>query len=271
MLIVRFEGSDGDIHAGILPNGPAADGRVDEAELIEGSVFDPFRPSGKVMSVKKLLAPVDPPNVIAIGLNYRDHAKESGMAVPPEPVIFFKVTTSVIGPNQPIILPKEAPNEVDYEAELAIIIGKRAKDILIDEVGDYVLGYTCANDVSARDCQLRRDKQWARAKSFDTFCPLGPWIVTTDELDPSNLAIRTILSGQVKQDSRTSQMVFSAPCLVSFLSRQFTLLPGTVILTGTPPGVGMGRKPPQYMRSGDEVIVEIEGIGQLVNPIVQSD
>jgi 2-keto-4-pentenoate hydratase/2-oxohepta-3-ene-1,7-dioic acid hydratase in catechol pathway len=269
MIIIRFIGSDGEIHQGILPNG-LADGRVDEAELIEGSVFDPFRPSGRVMSVKKLLAPVDPPNVIAIGLNYRDHAKESGMAVPPEPVIFFKVTTAVIGPNQPIILPREAPDEVDYEAELAIIIGKRAKEVPIDEVGDYVLGYTCANDVSARDCQLRRDKQWARAKSFDTFCPLGPWIVTTDELDPSDLAIRTILSGQVKQDSRTSQMVFSAPWLVSFLSRQFTLLPGTVIMTGTPPGVGMGRKPPQYMRSGDEVTVEIEGIGRLVNPIVQS-
>lgn len=262
MKIARFEADNGQVGYGIV------DGDTPQAaELIEGDVFGTFRRTGRPATIKKLLAPVQPPNVIAIGLNYRDHAAESGMEIPKLPLVFLKGTTSVIGPDEPIVLPKDAPNEVDYEAELTVIIGKRGKDIPSDRVNEHILGYTCGNDVSARDCQLKIDSQWARGKSFDTFCPLGPWIVTADALDPSNVAIGTTVSGDVLQSSRTSQLVFSVTDLVVFLSRQFTLLPGTVIMTGTPPGVGFARKPPRFLRSGDEVIIEIEGIGRLRNPV----
>ncbi len=213
----------------------------------------------------RFLPPVDPPNVPAIGLNYREHVRESGASTPKAPVIFLKATTSVIGDGEPIRLPKEAPDEVDYEAELALVIGRRIRNVSPEEALAALAGITCANDVSARDCQRRYDKQWARAKSFDTFCPLGPWIVT--DIDPSDLRIRTVLNGETMQDSRTSDMIFGPADLVSYLSRQMTLLPGTVILTGTPPGVGFARTPPRYLRAGDEVAVEIEGIGSLRNPV----
>lgn len=270
MLIVRFEDPRGAIRYGTLQT-PPADGRVREANLIEGDIFGQFRSTGESVAVDKLLAPVAPPNIFGIGLNYRDHAAESGAPVPSEPAIFLKATTSVIAEREPIVLPVDAPDEVDYEAELAIVIGKRARNVSVDSAAEYVLGYTCGNDVSARDCQARRDIQWARAKSFDTFCPLGPWIVSADGLDPSDLAIKCTVNGQVLQNSRTSQMVFSPGQLVSFLSRQFTLLPGTVIMTGTPPGVGCARKPPIFLRPADEVVVEIERIGRLVNPVLGSE
>ncbi len=262
MKIARFEDIDGNVVFGVVDNEIAR-----EAELIEGDVFSDFNLSGKKVAIKKLLAPIDPPNIIAIGLNYRDHAEESGMEIPDHPLVFIKLTTSVIGDGDSIVLPKEAPDEVDYEAELAVIIGKRCKNILPEEANDYILGYTCGNDVSARDCQLRFDSQWARAKSFDTFCPLGPWIVTVDECDVADVGIKSIVSGEVMQDSRTSQLIFSVPVLLSYLSRQFTLLPGTVIMTGTPPGVGFARKPPRFLREGDQVVIEIEGIGRLTNSV----
>jgi len=214
-----------------------------------------------------LLAPVTPLDVIAIGLNYKKHADESGAAYPDRPLIFLKTTSSVIGPEDNIVIPEAAPDEVDYEAELAIVIGKKAKNIEVDEVSDYVLGYTCGNDVSARDCQLRIDKQWARGKSFDTFCPLGPWI-ETELPDPDNCRIMSRLNGEVMQDSNTSDLIFNTKELVSYCSKNFTLYPGTVIMTGTPEGVGFARKPPVFLKSGDTIEIEIEYIGKLSNNVV---
>ncbi len=263
MKIVRFESVNGVIEFGVVKcENPA------EAELISGDIFGEFELKGETAAIKKLLAPVEPPNIIAIGLNYRNHAEESGMAIPNHPLVFLKLTTSVIGPGDAIVLPNEAPDEVDYEAELAVVIGKRCKNITPEQSEDYILGYTCANDVSARDCQLKFDGQWARAKSFDTFCPLGPWIVTSDEFNPSDVEIKSIVSGETMQRSRTSELIFAVPELISYLSRQFTLLPGTVILTGTPPGVGFARKPARFLQAGDEVTVFIEGIGRLINPVI---
>jgi 2-keto-4-pentenoate hydratase/2-oxohepta-3-ene-1,7-dioic acid hydratase in catechol pathway len=214
----------------------------------------------------KLLSPVDPPNIIALGLNYQQHAVESAMKLPERPLMFLKATTSLAGPDDPIVLPHMAPDEVDYEAELCIVIGKTAKNVSRDDALQYVLGYTCGNDVSARDCQIKQDTQWARGKSFDTFCPLGPWLET--DLDPDKLGIRSLLNGHVMQDSTTSDLIFNCRELISYLSHNLTLLPGTVIMTGTPEGVGFVRQPPVYMRPGDVIEIEIEGIGMLRNTVV---
>ena len=165
----------------------------------------------------------------------------------------------------PVILPHMAPNEVDYEAELAIVIGKHAKNITPDQAPEHILGYTCANDVSARDCQMRLDKQWARAKSFDTFAPLGPVVET--ELDPSNLRVRSILNGQCMQDETTAELIFPVPEIVSYISQNMTLLPGTVILTGTPAGVGYARRPKVFLKPGDQITIDIDGIGSLENTV----
>ena len=213
----------------------------------------------------KLLAPVEPPDVIAIGLNYRKHADESGFKYPPRPVIFLKTTSSVVGPEDAIVLPAMAPEEVDYEAELAIVIGKCCRRVTEAEALSYALGYTCANDVSARDCQLKLDGQWARGKSFDSFCPLGPWIETG--VDPDSADISLKLNGDVMQNSNTNDMIFNCRQLISFCSQFATLRPGTVILTGTPFGVGFARKPPVFLRAGDRVEVTIAGIGTLANPV----
>ena len=258
MQIVRFH----DVHGPCTHGVRGADGEI---HCIQGDVFGTFHRLDLNVSPTKLEAPVCPPNVIAIGVNYADHAKETGKKPPDHPLVFIKLTTTVIGPGEPIILPDEAPSEVDYEAELAMVIGKPCRNVSEADALSYVLGYTCANDVSARDCQWRLDGQWARGKSFDTFCPLGPWIET--DLNPNDLGIRLLLNGKVMQDSRTSQMLFGPAKLVSYLSRQFTLLPGTVILTGTPHGVGFAQNPPTFLRPGDEVTVEIEGIGSLTNPV----
>ncbi|MFH1084448.1 MAG: fumarylacetoacetate hydrolase family protein [Chloroflexota bacterium] len=254
-----------------LPNGQVRYGLVGAAgnyDLIEGDVCGDWWVKGQVVAKEavRLLPPVDPPNVIAIGLNYRAHAHESRMAIPERPVIFLKATTAVIGPEEPVSLPKAAPNEVDYECELAIVMGKRAKNVSEAEAFDYVLGYTCGNDVSARDCQIRLDAQWARGKSFDTFAPLGPWLQT--ELDPDNAPIRTRLNGAVMQESNTNDLIFSCRQLISYVSHAMTLLPGTVIMTGTPSGVGFARKPPVFLRAGDVVEIEIDGIGTLRNAVV---
>ena len=223
--------------------------------------------TGEVLKLSdvKLLAPVCPPNIIALGLNYQQHAVESKMKAPERPLMFLKATTSVANPGEPIVLPHMAPHEVDYEAELCIVIGKRAKNVSQDEAFDYVMGYTCGNDVSARDCQLRLDGQWARGKSFDTFCPLGPWIET--DLDPDNLPIRSLLNGKIMQESNTSDLIFNCRQLISYLSHNLTLLPGTVIMTGTPEGVGFVRQPPVYLQPGDVIEIEIEGIGLLRNEV----
>jgi len=237
--------------------------------VIDGDIFETWKPGDKIipMDEVQLLVPVDPRQIIAIGLNYREHAHELGNEVPAEPVIFLKAHNSLTGPNSDIVLPKIAPDEVDYEAELVVVIGKTAKNITPQQADDYILGFTCGNDISARDCQHRRDKQWARAKSFDTFAPVGPWIET--ELHPDNLNIKQTLNGTVMQNSNTSNMIVGYRELVSFLSTCMTLLPGSIIFTGTPPGVGAGRTPKVFLKSGDSLTVEIEGIGKLQNSVVE--
>jgi 2-keto-4-pentenoate hydratase/2-oxohepta-3-ene-1,7-dioic acid hydratase in catechol pathway len=260
MKLIRFEDAAGAVCYGE----PVEAGR---ARRVEGDVFGTYRVTDRVAEVRRLLAPVAPPNVIAIGLNYRRHAEEGGQPLPKEPLVFVKLTTSVIAPGEPILLPVEAPDEVDYEAELAVVIGKTARKVSEADALKYVLGYTCANDVSARDCQVRRDKQWARAKGFDAFCPLGPCLLVDPTLDPNTLPIRCSIGGEILQNSNTRDMIFSVPHLISYLSRQFTLLPGTVILTGTPEGVGVARKPPRFLREGDAVTISIDGIGELTNPV----
>jgi 2-keto-4-pentenoate hydratase/2-oxohepta-3-ene-1,7-dioic acid hydratase in catechol pathway len=238
---------------------------------VEGDIFGRWQPGQGALAVAqvRLLAPVEPPNILAIGLNYRGHAAETGAETPSAPVLFLKATSAVIGPEESILLPAMAPDEVDYEAELAIVIGRRARNVAEEEALDYVFGYTCANDISARDCQLRLDRQWARGKSFDTFAPLGPWIET--DLDPDNCAIRSRLNGELMQSSNTNDLIFGTRQLISYLSRCLTLLPGTVILTGTPAGVGHARRPPRFLRAGDVIEVEIDGIGTLRNPVARED
>lgn len=219
----------------------------------------------------KLLAPLVPTNIFCTGLNYRKHAEETKGTIPEFPVLFFKGTNSVIGPNEPIQIPRHLASErVDYECELAVVIGKRCKNVKKEEALDYVLGYTCSNDVSARDWQIKYGgSQWCRGKTFDTFCPLGPWIVTKEEIsNPNNLEIRTLLNGELMQSASTSDMIFSVEELIAFFSGSTTLLPGTVILTGTPQGVGMARKPPRWLQPGDVVEIEIEQIGKLSNPVI---
>ncbi|MEP6900200.1 MAG: fumarylacetoacetate hydrolase family protein [Actinomycetota bacterium] len=215
----------------------------------------------------EICAPVPRPGkIICIGLNYRDHAAESGMAIPTSPIIFSKFATCVIGANQPILLPK-ASEQVDYEAEFAFIIGRRAKNVKGEEAMNYVFGYTNFNDVSARDFQFS-DGQWTRGKSCDTFAPMGEFIATTDEIaDPHNLRIQFRLNGQTLQDSNTAQLIFKIPELIEFLSKSITLEPGDIIATGTPPGVGFARKPPVFMKEGDTAEVEIEGLGILTNQV----
>jgi 2-keto-4-pentenoate hydratase/2-oxohepta-3-ene-1,7-dioic acid hydratase in catechol pathway len=227
--------------------------------------------SGVALGDVKLLAPVTNPNkVIAIGLNYLDHIRESNAQTPKIPIMFTKYTSSIIGDGDTIHWDPNETAKVDWEVELAVVIGKRAYRISEESVFDYVVGYTVCNDVSARDLQSERGDQWIRGKSMDTFCPLGPCIVTKDEIaDPHNLKLRTIVNGQTMQDSNTSELLFKIPHLVSYLSRAFTLLPGDVIITGTPPGVGMGKKPPIFLKHGDVVSVEIDGIGKLTNPCVE--
>ena len=241
-------------------------------EELAGSWETGFRQTGEIISGARLLAPLDPPAVYAIGLNYHDHAAETGAPIPSYPVVFLKNIRAVTGPGQPIRVPaKLRSDEVDSEAELAIVLSRECRNATRENAMHHVAGFTCSNDVSARDWQKKRSGgQWSRAKSFDTFCPLGPWVVTPDELpDPLHLAIKGRLNGHLMQDSNTSQMIFDIRALLEFLSADTTLPAGSVILTGTPHGVGMARKPPVWLQPGDTVSVEIEGIGTLENPVVE--
>jgi 2-keto-4-pentenoate hydratase/2-oxohepta-3-ene-1,7-dioic acid hydratase in catechol pathway len=215
----------------------------------------------------RLAAPIPrPPKIICIGLNYRNHAIESGMDIPKSPIIFSKFSSCAIGPGVPILLPAGSA-QVDYETELAFVIGRRAKNVKREDAMKYVFGYTNFNDVSARDFQFA-DGQWQRGKSCDTFAPFGPAIVTRGEIaDPHNLRIQFRLNGGILQDSNTSELIFKIPELIEFLSASITLEPGDIIATGTPPGVGFARKPPVYMKEGDLAEVEIEGLGILSNPV----
>jgi 2-keto-4-pentenoate hydratase/2-oxohepta-3-ene-1,7-dioic acid hydratase in catechol pathway len=216
----------------------------------------------------KLLAPIPrPPKVICIGLNYRDHAAETKLAIPEVPTVFAKFPTAVIGHGHPIVLPKNSAKP-DYEAEFVVVIGKGGRHIPEDRWREHVFGYTMMNDVSARDYQMATT-QWTMGKTFDTFAPLGPAIVTTDEIpDPQTLAISMTVSGEVLQQSNTSEMIFPVSRLIAFLSSVFTLEPGDVIATGTPSGVGFVRKPPRWLKPGDETVVRVDGLGALANPVV---
>lgn len=216
----------------------------------------------------RLHAPIArPQKVIAIGLNYEDHAAETGADIPEKPIVFAKFANTVIGPGEPIRIPP-ITRQADYEAELAVIIGRAARNVPESEALDYVFGYANANDVSSRDLQFSEGGQWTRSKSIDTFCPLGPYIATRDEVeDPQDLSIRCILNGEVMQDGTTAKMIFPVAQLVSFLSTGMTLVPGDVIVTGTPPGVGAARDPQVWLKAGDEVTIEIEGLGTLTNPV----
>jgi 2-keto-4-pentenoate hydratase/2-oxohepta-3-ene-1,7-dioic acid hydratase in catechol pathway len=228
------------------------------------------QPGGEAVSLEEasLHPPIARPGkIVAIGLNYVDHAEETGQPIPEVPVVFGKYPNTIIGPGAPIRIPPIA-EQIDYEAELAVIIGRRARNVPESEALEYVFGYTNSNDVSARDLQFSEGGQWTRSKSIDTFCPIGPYVATRDEVpDPHNLYIRAILNGEVVQDGHTSRMIFSVAEIVSFLSQGMTLEPGDIIITGTPPGVGMAREPQLWMKPGDEVSIEIEGLGTLTNPV----
>lgn len=230
----------------------------DEVAELEGDFYSDFKPLKACHSLSELplLPPCTPSKIIAVGLNYRDHAEELGFALPQEPIIFLKPPTSIIGPGQFIRCP-ESSSRVDYEAELGVVIKDRARSINPREASDHILGFTCANDVTARDLQ-KKDGQWTRAKSFDTFCPVGPWIET--DINPADLLIEAYLNSERKQSSRTSKFIFDVPRLVSFISNIMTLYPGDLIITGTPAGIGP-------MRPGDEIEIRIEGIGSLKNRV----
>jgi 2-keto-4-pentenoate hydratase/2-oxohepta-3-ene-1,7-dioic acid hydratase in catechol pathway len=259
MNITRFQDSHGHLHF-------AADGY-----RIEGDIYGDYTVTTEKADVVKVLAPVQPTGILCIGLNYRQHAAESGMQVPEWPVLFTKGINTLQHPGEPIELPVHLrSDEVDYECELAVVIGRACKNVSREHALEYVLGYTCANDVSARDWQIAKGGgQWCRGKTFDTFSPMGPCLVTPEDIpNPNALQIKTLLNGEVVQNSNTEDMIFDIPDLIEFLSGSSTLLPGTVILTGTPQGVGMAATPPRWLKAADEVTIEIESIGRLTNPVV---
>ncbi len=264
MKLLRHLSPSGPAYAALQPDGTARE--------VSGDLFGSFRVTERSVTPGKLLAPVSPPNILAIGLNYRKHAAEGGKGVPERPMLFIKSTNSLQNPGDPIELPRGlVSTEVDFECELAVVIGRACKNATRASALDYVLGYTAANDVSARDWQMKwNGGQFCQGKSFDTFCPMGPVLVTRDEIpDPNKLRIRTLLNGQAMQDWNTDDMVFDVATLIEFLSGSKTLLPGTVILTGTPHGVGYARKPPVFLKAGDSVTIDIEGIGALTNPVIE--
>ena len=262
MRLVSFEGGFGRVEDGkVVPMGPSL---LDWLTFGTQSIATGTpRPLAEV----KLLAPVPRPGkIICVGLNYRDHAKETGKAVPTEPILFPKFANSVVGPGAEVLVPPEA-DEIDYEAELAVVIGRRASRVAVADALDHVAGYACANDVSSRSLQFRTG-QWLTGKAIDTFLPLGPYLVTADEVpDPQALGIRCLVNDEPRQDSSTSEMVFGVAELVSYTSRTLTLEPGDLLVTGTPSGVGMAADPPRFLGPGDRMRVEIDGLGQLDNTV----
>lgn len=264
MKIVRFIDGKGIVRLGENP----VDGRAEEVvETEDGG----YARTGQTRTIQRYLAPVDPPAILCIGLNYRQHAEETGLELPGYPVLFMKNPASAIGHGQSIVLPESCRKkpQADYEVELAVVIARRAKNVPAKDALSYVKGYTIGNDVSARWWQRHAGSgQWVRAKSFDTFCPLGPVLVTPDEIpDPGGLEIACELNGEIMQKSHTSDMIFSVPRLIEYLSEDTTLLPGTVILTGTPSGVGVARDPRVFLKPGDKIRMHIEKIGTLENPV----
>ena len=244
----------------VLQGGTEALGKIRE--------FIARAPAGPASADVKLCAPIpDPPKILCMGLNYRDHAHEAGLEIPRYPVIFAKYSNTVIGSGEPIVLPRNS-RKPDYEAEFAFVIGKRARHINAEDWRDYVFGYMNANDVSARDYQMSVS-QWTMGKNFDTFAPMGPYLVTADEIaDPHNLNISLTLNGETMQSSNTRELIFKIPETVAFLSSVMTLEPGDVVLTGTPAGVGFSRKPPRWLAPGDQIVVRIDGLSELRNTCV---
>jgi 2-keto-4-pentenoate hydratase/2-oxohepta-3-ene-1,7-dioic acid hydratase in catechol pathway len=262
MKIARFAHDD-EVSFGIVEgldehDEPTADSAISQ---LDGHPFGPTNLTGRVFPLVdvRLLAPVLPTKIIAVGRNYAAHIEEMGTTAPEDPMIFLKPSTSIIGPGEAIRLPGDS-EQVDHEAELAVVIGRLCKDVPVERVSEVILGYTCANDVSARDFQ-KKDGQWGRAKGFDTFCPLGPWIATS--VDPSDRRITCAVDDDLRQDSTTALMLRDVPTLVSWISRVMTLLPGDIIITGTPAGVGP-------LAAGQVVEVSIDGIGTLVNPVANA-
>ncbi len=280
MRFVTFERAGGKPEPGVLQGDRIASlagaGFGDMLAVIAGGagararIEDHLRaaPDSVALPAARLLAPVPrPPKVICVGLNYRDHALESKMEIPKVPTIFAKFPTAIVGPGDPIVLPKVSA-EPDYEAELAFVVGRGGRHIDPERWREHVFGYTNFNDVSARDFQ-RATTQWIIGKTFDTFAPMGPYLVTADEIpDPHALDITITVSGEVLQSSNTKNLIFRIPDLLAHLSSVFTLEPGDIVSTGTPAGVGFARKPPRFLRSGDECVVRIEGLGELRNPVV---
>jgi 2-keto-4-pentenoate hydratase/2-oxohepta-3-ene-1,7-dioic acid hydratase in catechol pathway len=261
MKLVSFEGGFGRLVGdSIVPMGGDVVAYLNGAPPVEGEP--------RALSTVTLTAPIrEPGKIIGIGLNYRDHANETGQPIPDEPILFAKFATSVVANGATVVLPRSAPDAVDYEAELAVVIGTTASRVSISDALDHVAGYTCANDVTARDLQWH-GTQWLHGKAIDTFLPLGPWIVTADEIvDPQALTIECSVSGERLQESNTSGMIFGVAELISFISQTLTLSPGDVICTGTPAGVGYTRTPPRYLRPGDRMTVSISGIGDLTNAV----
>jgi len=237
--------------------------------LLHDSTPEEKRKATLKLSKVKVLAPIlSPPKIVCLGLNYRDHAAEARASLPDEPIIFMKPRTAVVGPDDAIVKPSFV-KQLDYEAELAVVIGKKGKNIVVEEAEKHIFGYTCFNDVSARDIQFK-DKQWTRGKSFDTFAPMGPYITTTDQIgDPTNLWVRAWVNGELRQNGSTSSMVFNVYQIVHELSRVMTLEPCDIIATGTPAGVGFAMKPePKFLKEGDIVEMEVEKIGKLRNKVV---
>ncbi|MCL2103841.1 MAG: fumarylacetoacetate hydrolase family protein [Kiritimatiellaeota bacterium] len=286
MKLIRFLTADSQTpRLGLLqPDGSAecveANGRARSPRVSSGgaeetalpeSWFEPWQPTGRYVRVDRLLAPLRPPVILCVGLNFRAHAEETGQPIPDYPVLFMKSPWVTQNPGDPILIPTRLPStKVDYEAELVVILGKDCKNATRGNALDYVLGYTCGNDVTARDWQKSfGGNQWCRGKSFDTFAPLGPCIVTPDELpaSPQDLTLKTIVNGEVRQCSSTADQIFSVVELIVFLSGSTTLPAGTAIFTGTPSGAGFAMTPPRFLKEGDVVTVSIDGIGELTNPV----
>jgi len=279
MRLVTFEQA-GHRRAGVVRNGEVVSldtaGFPDLLSVLQGGTtalqkveaFAATAPAAVPLASVKFCAPIpDPPKILCMGLNYRDHAKEANMEIPKYPVIFAKYTNTVIGCGDPIVLPKNS-SKPDYEAEFGFVIGKRARHIKAEDWRNYVFGYMNCNDVSARDYQMSVS-QWTMGKNFDTFAPMGPYLVSADEIDdPHNLNISLTLNGETMQTSNTRELIFKIPETVAFLSSVMTLEPGDVVLTGTPAGVGFSRKPPRWLTPGDEVVVRVEGLGELRNTCV---
>jgi len=272
MRLLTFATNDGRPRPGVVAGTTVYDlssqGFSDLLEVVASGQLPEAKGEAFEMERVQLLAPIsNPPRVFGIGLNYRDHALEAGMQIPTTPVVFFKLASSIVGPDAPVVLPRNA-HQVDYEAELAVVIGRGGYRIAAADAMQHVFGYTILNDVSARDIQLATS-QWSMGKSFPTFCPMGPVLVTADEIpDPHRLDISLVIDSELLQHSNTRELIFPIPDLIEYLSSITPLMPGDVISTGTPPGVGMGRKPQRWLQPNETMTVEIARIGALSNPVI---